>query len=112
MWGDVSESPGTTPGSRGVPFTWQCEESTCQCGRHSRGGLNPWLGKIPWNRNGNPLQDSCLENPVDRGAWRAAVHGITESDITGHTHAQQWVPGCFLQNTLGLHMMLAGPMWV
>ena len=28
--------------------------------------------------NGNPLQDSCLENPMDRGAWKAAVHGVTE----------------------------------
>ena len=32
--------------------------------------------------NGYPLQDSCLENPMDRGAWRATVHGVTESDTT------------------------------
>ena len=32
--------------------------------------------------NGNPLQYSCLENPMDRGAWRATVHEITESDTT------------------------------
>ena len=30
-------------------------------------------------RHGNPLQDSCLENPVDGGAWRAAVHGVAQS---------------------------------
>ena len=42
--------------------------------------------------NGNPLQYSCLENPIDRGAWRATVHEITESDTTEqlntrtHTH--------------------------
>ena len=39
--------------------------------------------------NGNPLQYSCLEKPIDRGAWRATVHGITESDTTKqlvHTH--------------------------
>jgi len=37
---------------------------------------------IQFVRNGTPLQDSCLENPVDRGAWRATVHGVTESDTT------------------------------
>ena len=38
------------------------------------------VGKIPWRReNGNPLQYSCLENPMDRGAWRATVHGVAKS---------------------------------
>ena len=32
--------------------------------------------------NGNPLQYSCLENPMDRGAWWAAVHGVSQSDMT------------------------------
>jgi len=47
-------------------------------------GSIPWLGRSPGEGNGNPLQDSCLENPMDRGAWRAMarVHGITESDTT------------------------------
>ena len=35
--------------------------------------------------NGNPLQDSCLENPRDRGAWWAAVYGVTQSDTTEAT---------------------------
>ena len=39
----------------------------------------PGGGRIPGGRNGNPLQDSCLENPMDRGAWGAAVHGVTKS---------------------------------
>ena len=39
----------------------------------------PWLGKSPGEGNGNPLQYSCLENPMDRGAWRASVHGVTKS---------------------------------
>ena len=42
----------------------------------------PGLGKFPGEGRGNPLQHSCLENPVDRGTWWAAVHGITESDMT------------------------------
>ena len=44
------------------------------------------VGSIPGSRispgggNGNPLQYSCLENSMDRGAWRATVHGVTKSD--------------------------------
>ena len=37
------------------------------------------LGRSPGGGNGNPLQDSCLENPVDRGAWRATVHSMAKS---------------------------------
>ena len=42
-------------------------------------GSIPGLGRSPGGGDGYPLQYSCLENPVDRGAWRAAVHGVTES---------------------------------
>ena len=42
-------------------------------------GLIPGLGRSPGEGNDNPLQYSCLENPMDRGAWRATVHGITKS---------------------------------
>ena len=42
-------------------------------------GLSPGLGRSPGEGSGNPLQYSCLENPMDRGAWWATVHGITES---------------------------------
>ena len=38
--------------------------------------LIPWLGRSPGEGNGKPLQDSCLGNPTDRGAWRATVHGL------------------------------------
>ena len=40
-------------------------------------GLIPGLGRSPGEGNGNPLQYSCLENPTDRGAWQATVHGVT-----------------------------------
>ena len=42
-------------------------------------GSIPGLGKSPRRGNGNPLQYSCLENPMDRGDWRAMVHGMTKS---------------------------------
>ena len=42
-------------------------------------GLIPGSGRSPGEGNGNPLQYSCLENPMDRGAWQATVHGVTKS---------------------------------
>ena len=42
-------------------------------------GLIPGLGRFPGVGNGNPLQYSCLENPLDRGPWQAAVHRVAES---------------------------------
>ena len=42
-------------------------------------GSVPGLGRYPGERNGNALQCSCLENPMDRGAWWATVHGVTKS---------------------------------
>ena len=46
-------------------------------------GSVPGSGRSPGGGNGNPLQYSCLGNPMDRGAWQAIVHGVTkESDMT------------------------------
>ena len=42
-------------------------------------GLIPGWGRCPRGGNGNPLQYSCLGNPIDRGAWWAPVHGVTKS---------------------------------
>ena len=44
-------------------------------------GLLPGLGRSPGEGNGNPFQCSCLENPMDRGAWWAIVHGVTKTRI-------------------------------
>ena len=50
------------------------KESACNAGDL---GLIPGVGRSPGEENGNPLQYSCLENLMDRGAWRATVHGVT-----------------------------------
>ena len=42
-------------------------------------GSIPGSGRSPGEGNGNPLQYSCLGNPMDRGAWQATVHGVTKS---------------------------------
>ena len=47
--------------------------------RYRRCGFDPWVGKSSGEGNGNPLQFSCLGNPMGRGAWRATVHGVAES---------------------------------
>ena len=44
-------------------------------------GSIPGLGRSSEEGNGNSLQYSCLENPIERGAWQATVHGVAESDM-------------------------------
>ena len=64
----------------GFPGGTSGKEPACQCGRHKRHGFDPWVGKIPWRRHGNPLQYSCLKNScMDIGAWWATVHMVTNS---------------------------------
>ena len=55
------------------------KESACNAGDLD---LIPGLGWYPEEGNSYPLQYSCLENPMDRGAWQATVHKVTESDAT------------------------------
>jgi len=61
-------------------LTDSSKESACQCRRCKRCGFNPWVGKIPGEGNGNPFQYSCLENPMERGAWQAMVHRAARSE--------------------------------
>jgi len=55
------------------------KEPSCQCRRHRRVSSIPGTGRSPGEENGYPLQYSCLENPIDRGAWRATVRGVAKS---------------------------------
>ena len=52
------------------------KESVCSAGDP---GSIPVSGRSPGEGNGNPLQLSCLENPMDRGAWQATVHGVVKT---------------------------------
>ena len=45
-------------------------------------GSIPGLGRSPGEGHDNPLQSSCLGNPMDRGTWRAMIHRVAESDMT------------------------------
>ena len=60
----------------GFPGGSNGKESACNAGDL---GLIPGSGRCPGEGNGYPLQHCCLENPMDRGAWWATVHGVTES---------------------------------
>jgi len=78
----------------GIPGGTSGKEPACQSA--SAGDVRdassvPGLGRSPGEGNGTPLQYSCLENPVDRGAWKAAVDGVAEgrtrlSDFTFTFH--------------------------
>ena len=53
------------------------KEPACQCRRYKRYRFGPWVRKTSGEGNGNLLQYSCLENPMDRGAWWVTVHRVT-----------------------------------
>ena len=80
----LSWSPGFPGGSDG-------KDSACNAGGQSS---IPGSGRSPEEGNGNPLQDSCLENPMDRGAWRAIGHRIAKSWIwlTDYSFTFSWPP--------------------
>ena len=77
----------------GFPGGSEVKMSACNAGDL---GLIPGLGRSPGEGNGNPLQYSCLENPIDGGAWWATVHGAQESDTTEQLHFH------FLSLSLGI----------
>ena len=60
----------------GFPGGSDCKEYACNAGGL---GSIPGLERSPGEGNGNPLQYSCLENPTDREAWQATVHGVAKS---------------------------------
>ena len=61
---------------------FSAKESICQCRRCKRCSFDVWWRGCHGKGNGNPLQYFCLGNPIDRGAWRATIRGVAESDMT------------------------------
>ena len=67
-------------------------------------GSIPGLGRSPGEGNDNPLQYSCLGNPMHRRAWWAAVHGVTkESDTAATKQQQHGLQSVHIQNLIYLH---------
>ena len=70
----------------GFPDGSHGKASACDAGDP---GSIPGLGRSPGEGNGNPLQYSCLENPMDGGVWWATVHGVSKSRtrLSNFTHS-------------------------
>ena len=91
----------------GFPCSSVGKESACSAGDP---GSIPRSGRSPGGGNGNPLQYSCLENPLDRGTWWATVHGVAR---VGHDLATKPPPkihmilsimGCQAKETLSIYL--------
>ena len=75
-WSDLAAAAVSV---RGFPGGTSAKKSACQCRRRKRCVFNPWVRRCPRVGNGSPLQYSCLENRMDRGAWLATVHTVAKS---------------------------------
>ena len=84
---------------RGFPGGSDGKEPAQQCREPKRGVLDPQVERPPGGGHSNPPQNSCLENPIDRGAWQAIVHRITkELDIeqqTGSKSGKEYVKAVY-----------------
>ena len=78
LWAKEHQGEATTR-SWGPPRWLNGKESTCHAGDAGDADSIPGSGRSPGVGHGNPLLYSCLENPIDRGAWRATVHRVTKS---------------------------------
>ena len=76
------------------------KNSPANAGDISYAGLIPGSGRSPGEGNGNPLQYSCLENPMDRGAWRATVHWVSKSRTTELKMLSTEFPGSTVDKNL------------
>ena len=95
----------------GLPGGAGGKEPIANAGEWRDLGLIPGWGRSPGGGHGNPLQYSCLENPIDRGAWQGTVHGVAKSDTPEwpNTHARRGGAWPEDQSPLGADMEVEGP---
>ena len=98
-----------------LPCGSDFKESDCNSGDM---GLIPGSRRSPGEGNGNPLQYSCLENPMDRGTWWATIHGVTKSrdDLANNTHTHTYTHTHTHTHTFDVHISslvkcLSCPLW-
>ena len=77
----LSSSSSSSRALVGFPGGSVVKKSSYQ---YQRCQFNSWIGKSPWRRKWQPIQYSCLESPMDRGAWRATVQGVAESQTLSY----------------------------
>ena len=77
--------PRRPPEEHDCPNTWLPRWPSASAGDLRAMGSIPGSGRSPGVGHGNPLQYPCLEKTIDRGAWQATVHGVTQSDTTEAT---------------------------
>ena len=75
----------------GLPWWLSGKESACKAGDV---GSVPGLARSPGEGKGNPLQYSCLGNPMDRGTWQVTVHGVPKSQVRSSHETTARVPRC------------------
>ena len=98
-----------TPVLLGFPGGSDDKESACNMGDL---GSVPGLGRSPGGGHGNPIQYSCLENPKDRRAWPAIVHGVTESQTRlKRLSSSSWVTCLPWTPPLHTHCGVRFPYW-
>ena len=88
---DLSEQTNSNHLSKGCPGGAEVKNPPADAGEGRDAASIPGAGRSPGGGDGNPLQRSCLESPVDAGAWRAAVHRVAKSRTRlsqAHKHAK------------------------